>query len=146
MRYRSSMLNAPSAPATADSTPAIPYDEMLDANHAPRPRCRPYQSWLAGQSAEVLTAKRAEAKVYGDGADTERLIPFDIIPRIIPQDEWRTLAAELKQRVRTLNAFIHDGYHDQNILKAGVVPGDSYAHIAGVDVIYRRVDSGPISN
>ncbi|HTY94982.1 MAG TPA: circularly permuted type 2 ATP-grasp protein [Steroidobacteraceae bacterium] len=144
----------------------IPYDEMLDARLEPRPHCRPYQSWLAAQSAEVLAAKRAEADaifhrvgitfaVYGEGGDTERLIPFDIIPRIIPQEEWRTLEAGLKQRVRTLNAFIHDVYHDQNILKAGVVPaehilcnaqyrpemqgidvpGGIYAHIAGVDVV-----------
>ena len=144
----------------------IPYDEMLDARLEPRPHCRPYQSWLAAQSAEVLAAKRAEADaifhrvgitfaVYGEGGDTERLIPFDIIPRIIPQEEWRTLEAGLKQRVRTLNAFIHDVYHDQNILKAGVVPaehilcnaqyrpemqgidlpGGIYAHISGIDVV-----------
>ncbi len=146
--------------------PAQPYDEMLDANQAPRPHCRPYQNWFGAQSAEVLTAKRAEADaifhrvgitfaVYGEGGDTERLIPFDIIPRIIPQQEWRILETGLKQRVRTLNAFIHDIYHDQNILKAGVVPaehilcnaqyrpemqgidvpGGIYAHIAGVDVV-----------
>jgi len=150
----------------AESAPAKPYDEMLDANHAPRPHCRPYQAWFGAQPAEVLTAKRAEADaifhrvgitfaVYGEGGDTERLIPFDIIPRIIPQHEWRILEAGLKQRVRTLNAFIHDIYHDQNILKAAIVPaehilcnaqyrpemqgihvpGGIYAHIAGVDVV-----------
>jgi uncharacterized circularly permuted ATP-grasp superfamily protein len=161
------MLNPKFAPSSAVAAdPAKPYDEMLDANDAPRPHCRPYQSWLAAQPPEVLTAKRAEADaifhrvgitfaVYGEGGDTERLIPFDIIPRIIPQDEWRTLEAGLKQRVRTLNAFIHDVYHEQNILKAGVVPaehilcnaqyrpemqgidvpGGIYAHIAGVDVV-----------
>ncbi|HTC43486.1 MAG TPA: circularly permuted type 2 ATP-grasp protein, partial [Steroidobacteraceae bacterium] len=161
------MLNPKFAHSSAvDTAAAKPYDEMLDANHAPRPHCRPYQAWLAAQPPEVLTAKRAEADaifhrvgitfaVYGEGGDTERLIPFDIIPRIIPQDEWRTLEAGLKQRVRTLNAFIHDVYHDQNILKAGVVPaehilcnaqyrpemqgidvpGGIYAHIAGVDVV-----------
>jgi len=142
------------------------YDEMLDAQQAPRPHCRPYQAWLAAQSPQVLQAKRAEADaifhrvgitfaVYGEGGDTERLIPFDIIPRIIPPQEWRTLEAGLKQRVRALNAFIHDVYHEQNILKAGVVPaehilcnaqyrpemqgidvpGGTYAHIAGVDVV-----------
>ncbi len=97
------------------------------------------------------TASGITFAVYGEGGDTERLIPFDIIPRIIPQDEWRTLEAGLKQRVRTLNAFIHDIYLDQNILKAGIVPaehllcnaqyrpemqgidvpGGIYAHIAG---------------
>jgi uncharacterized circularly permuted ATP-grasp superfamily protein len=161
------MPNPKLAPAaTADPVAARPYDEMLDASHAARPHCRPYQSWLAAQSDQVLAAKRAEADaifhrvgitfaVYGEGGDTERLIPFDIIPRIIPQEEWRTLAAGLKQRVSTLNAFLHDVYHEQNILKAGVVPaehilgnaqyrpemqginvpGGIYAHIAGVDVV-----------
>ena len=161
------MLNPTFAPASAaDTGPAVPYDEMLDAGNQPRPHCRPYQAWLAAQPDAVLAAKRAEADaifhrvgitfaVYGEGGDTERLIPFDIIPRIIPQEEWRTLETGLKQRVRTLNAFINDIYHDQNILKAGIVPtehilgnvqyrpemqgidvpGGIYAHIAGVDVV-----------
>jgi uncharacterized circularly permuted ATP-grasp superfamily protein len=93
--------------------------------------------------------------VYGEDAGTERLIPFDIVPRIIPAAEWRVLEQGLKQRVRALNMFLHDIYHDQAILKAGVlpaervlansqyrremqgmdVPGGIYAHIAGVDVV-----------
>jgi uncharacterized circularly permuted ATP-grasp superfamily protein len=93
--------------------------------------------------------------VYGEEAGTERLIPFDIVPRIIPASEWRTLAAGLKQRVRALNAFIKDIYHGQEILQSGRipaeqvlcngqyrpemqgidVPGGIYAHIAGIDVV-----------
>ncbi|HEX8606593.1 MAG TPA: circularly permuted type 2 ATP-grasp protein, partial [Pseudoduganella sp.] len=93
--------------------------------------------------------------VYGDDAGTERLIPFDAIPRIIPAAEWALLQRGLVQRVKALNMFIHDIYHDQAIIRAGVVPGeqiyrnaqyrpemqgisvasDIYAHIAGVDIV-----------
>jgi uncharacterized circularly permuted ATP-grasp superfamily protein len=114
----------------------------------------------------MLARKRAEADlifrrvgitfaVYGSDAGTERVIPFDIIPRIIPSSEWQQLQAGLKQRVQALNLFIHDIYHDQNIVKAGVLPADQvfrnaqyrpemqgisvasdiYAHIAGVDIV-----------
>jgi uncharacterized circularly permuted ATP-grasp superfamily protein len=114
----------------------------------------------------MLARKRAEADlifrrvgitfaVYGSDAGTERLIPFDIIPRIIPSSEWQQLQTGLKQRVQALNLFIHDIYHDQNIVKAGVLPADQvfrnaqyrpemqgisvasdiYAHIAGVDIV-----------
>jgi uncharacterized circularly permuted ATP-grasp superfamily protein len=148
-----------------------PYDEMLDARGEPRPHCRRYMEWLKQQPAELLAAKRVEADalfhrvgitfaVYGEEAGTERLIPFDIVPRILPPEEWRQLEAGLKQRVRALNAFITDIYHDQNILRAGRVPADYllcntqyrpemqgidvpggiYAHIAGIDVV--RADDG----
>jgi uncharacterized circularly permuted ATP-grasp superfamily protein len=93
--------------------------------------------------------------VYGEESGTERLIPFDIVPRIIPAQEWQMLEQGLRQRVKTLNAFLHDIYHDQEIIKAGVVPpekvlGNSeyrpemcgvsvpngiYCHVAGVDVV-----------
>ena len=96
--------------------------------------------------------------VYGDkdsGEGTERLIPFDLIPRVIPAGEWKTMQAGLAQRVTALNRFLHDVYHDQEILKAGVVPADEilkntqfrpemmgvdvpgqvYSHIAGVDIV-----------
>jgi uncharacterized circularly permuted ATP-grasp superfamily protein len=143
-----------------------PYDEMLDAAGTPREHCAAYCSWLAAQPAEHLAQKRAEADalfhrvgitfaVYGENAGTERLIPFDIVPRIIPAKEWMHLEAGLKQRVRALNAFIRDVYHGQDILRAGVipperilcnlqyrpemqgvdVPGGIYAHIAGIDVV-----------
>jgi uncharacterized circularly permuted ATP-grasp superfamily protein len=139
---------------------------MLDGDGGARAHCAAYCGWLAAQPAERLAQKRAEADalfhrlgitfaVYGENAGIERLIPFDIVPRIIPADEWTRLEAGLKQRVRALNAFICDVYHDQNILRAGVippqrvlcnlqyrpemqgvdVPGGVYAHIAGIDVV-----------
>ncbi len=150
---------------------ASPYDEMLDGAGAPRLHCRNYWSWLEDQPAELLAQKRNEADalfhrvgitfaVYGENAGTERLIPFDIVPRILPADEWTRLETGLKQRVRALNAFIADIYHDQRILTAGVipaeqvlcnaqyrpemqgvdVPGGIYAHIGGIDVV--RDDDG----
>jgi uncharacterized circularly permuted ATP-grasp superfamily protein len=130
-----------------------------------------YTQWLKDQPAERLAQKRAEADalfhrvgitfaVYGQEEGAERLIPFDIVPRVLPLEEWVRLETGLKQRVRALNAFIHDIYHDQQILKAGVisaeqilcnsqyrpemqgvdVPGGIYAHIAGIDII--RDDAG----
>src|SRR6266853_1366663 len=98
--------------------------------------------------------------VYGDDQGTERLIPFDIIPRIIPAAEWKRLEAGLRQRVKALNRFIHDIYHGQSIVRAGVIPpehifcnaqyrpemqgvdvaGDIYTHVAGIDVV--RADDG----
>ena len=148
-----------------------PYDEMLDVAGAPRGHCRHYCSWLEEQPPELLAQKRAEADalfhrvgitfaVYGENAGTERLIPFDIVPRILPADEWTELEKGLKQRIQALNAFIADIYHDQHILKAGVipaeqvlcnaqyrpemqgidVPGGIYAHIGGIDVV--RDDDG----
>jgi len=97
--------------------------------------------------------------VYGakdeDGAGTERLIPFDLIPRVIPSHEWTDMEKGLRQRVTALNRFLHDVYHDQEILKAGLVPaeqvlnnsqyrpemrgvkvpGGVYSHISGVDIV-----------
>jgi uncharacterized circularly permuted ATP-grasp superfamily protein len=143
-----------------------PFDEMYAPDGAIREHYRKFASWLAKTPVETVARKRTEADtlfhrvgitfaVYGEEAGTERLIPFDIVPRIIPADEWRLLAAGLKQRVRALNAFIHDVYHEQNILNSGRippeqvlcngqyrpemqgidVPGSIYAHIAGIDVV-----------
>ena len=96
-----------------------------------------YARWLAAQDPQVMQSRREEAEVifrrvgitfavYGDkdedGSGTERLIPFDLIPRIIPAHEWKSMEAGLVQRVTALNRFIHDIYHDQEILKAGVIP------------------------
>src|SRR5215813_8749178 len=110
-----------------------PYDEMLDKAGTPRQHCQSYCGWLDEQPAERLAQKRTEADalfhrvgitfaVYGENAGTERLIPFDIVPRILPSAEWTQLEKGLKQRVRALNAFIADIYHDQRILQAGVIP------------------------
>ncbi len=143
------------------------FDEMY-ANEAMsvREHYREFEAWLSDQLPEVVARKRAEADlifrrvgitfaVYGNDAGTERLIPFDVIPRIIPAAEWVQLEAGLIQRVKTLNMFIHDIYHEQHIVKAGVIPAeqifknaqyrpemqgisvasDIYAHIAGVDIV-----------
>jgi uncharacterized circularly permuted ATP-grasp superfamily protein len=142
------------------------YDEMYTADGAVRPHYAEFAAWLASQPKETLARKREEADlvfhrlgitfaVYGEAEGTERLIPFDQIPRILPAAEWTTLAAGLRQRVRALNAFLGDIYHGQEILKAGHipamqvlqnvqyrpemqgldVPGGIYAHIAGVDLV-----------
>jgi uncharacterized circularly permuted ATP-grasp superfamily protein len=142
------------------------YDEMLDAAGGPRAHCRQYYGWLREQPAEHLARKRAEADalfhrvgitfaVYGENEGTERLIPFDIVPRILPAAEWAQLEQGLKQRVRALNAFLADIYHEQRILRAGRIPaeqilcnpqyrpemqalnlpGGIYAHISGIDVV-----------
>ncbi|MDB5881628.1 MAG: hypothetical protein JWP43_1506, partial [Ramlibacter sp.] len=132
-----------------------------------RSHYKAYAQWLARQPEETMRARREEAEmifrrvgitfaVYGakdeEGAGTERLIPFDLIPRIIPADEWATLERGLVQRVTTLNRFLHDVYHEQEIIKAGVIPAEQilnnvqfrkemmgvytphrvYSHIAGV--------------
>ena len=145
------------------------YDEMygLDTQRKqPLEHYQAYKSWSKSYSPEAMAGKRAQADaafrqvgitfaVYGDDAGTERLIPFDLIPRVIPSKEWATLQKGLIQRVQALNMFIHDVYHNQNIIKAGVVPaeqnflnaqyrpqmqgvdvaGNNYCHIAGVDIV-----------
>jgi uncharacterized circularly permuted ATP-grasp superfamily protein len=141
------------------------YDEMRH-DETVRAHYARFSRWLSSQPPETIARKRKEADllfrrvgitfaVNGDLSGTERLIPFDMIPRIIPGDEWRTLEAGLRQRVRALNLFIHDIYHDRDIVRAGRVPAeqvytnaqyrpemqgvdvplDVYAHIAGVDVV-----------
>ena len=89
--------------------------------------------WLRKTDQAVFASKREEAdlifrrvgitfNVYGDHAGTERLIPFDIIPRVLAADEWARLAAGLVQRVKALNLFLYDIYHAQDVVRAGVVP------------------------
>ncbi|QAU33621.1 circularly permuted type 2 ATP-grasp protein [Janthinobacterium sp. 17J80-10] len=143
------------------------FDEMYrDEAGSVRPHYGEFEAWLAEQASDTIARKRAEADlafrrvgitfaVYGNDAGTERLIPFDIIPRIIPAAEWGQLEKGLTQRVQALNMFIHDIYHAQHIVQAGVIPpeqifrnaqyrpemqginvaSDIYAHIAGVDIV-----------
>jgi len=142
------------------------YDEMSSPDGAVRPHYQAFSDWLKRTAADKIAQKRDEAErafhrvgitfaVYGDEGGTERLIPFDIVPRIIPAAEWRVLERGLKQRVQALNLFLKDIYHEQRIIKAGVipadrvlgntqyrremqgidVPGDIYAHVAGVDIV-----------
>ncbi|MBN9205297.1 circularly permuted type 2 ATP-grasp protein [Methylibium petroleiphilum] len=146
------------------------YDEMHASGDKVREHYAGYERWLAQQPHESMKGHRDEAEmifrrvgitfaVYGakdeDGSGTERLIPFDLIPRIIPAQEWREMEKGLKQRVNALNRFIHDVYHDQEIIKAGIVPGEQvfknaqfrpemmgvdvpgnvYSQIAGIDIV-----------
>ncbi|MEO8315799.1 MAG: circularly permuted type 2 ATP-grasp protein [Pseudomonadota bacterium] len=144
---------------------------MITADGRARGHCREYSDWLLAQGMDRLEAKSAEADalfhrlgitfaVYGQAEGTERLIPFDVVPRVLPHDEWALLEAGLKQRVSALNAFIADIYDAQDILRAGVIPAEQvlgnsqyrpevqgivvpqriYAHIAGIDII--RDDQG----
>ena len=148
----------------------MPFDEMYSAEAVVREHYLEYARWSSEQNEETMRNKRAEADlvfrrvgitfaVYGEqdeeGSGTERLIPFDVVPRIIPAAEWRQLEAGLRQRVRALNRYIHDVYHDQEIVRAGRIPADEifrnsqyrpemhgvdvasdiYAHIAGIDVV-----------
>ena len=148
----------------------VSFDEMQAGAGAVREHYRGYDQWLARQPQDVMAARREEAEmifrrvgitfaVYGakdeDGSGTERLIPFDLIPRVIPAHEWDEMEKGLCQRVTALNRFIHDVYHDQEIIKAGHVPreqivknaqfrpemmgvdlpGGVYSHIAGIDII-----------
>ena len=134
-----------------------------------------YARWLQAQDSQTMASRREEAEmifrrvgitfaVYGDkdedGSGTERLIPFDLIPRVIAAQEWKSMEAGLVQRVTALNRFIHDVYHDQEILKAGVIPREQiegnaqfrpemvgvdvpnniYSHISGIDIV-RAPDS-----
>lgn len=122
--------------------------------------------WLGEASAEVLERRRREAEaifrrrgitfaIYGDDSGAERLIPFDVIPRVLTGREWSHVSRGCCQRVRALNAFLDDIYHRQDIVRAGIIPraaveGNAlfcrsmvgvdvprgvHAHIAGVDVV-----------
>jgi uncharacterized circularly permuted ATP-grasp superfamily protein len=148
------------------------YDEMFDSGQLPRDHYAAYAEWLASTSPEQMAGKRAEAdlifrrigitfSVYGDEGGTERLIPSDVVPRIISADEWERLEKGLVQRVTAINRFLADIYHGQEILKAGLIPEDQivandqfavamigtkvprdiYAHIVGVDIV-RHSDGG----
>ncbi len=142
------------------------FNEMYEANGSCRPHYQEFARWLANTPLELLEQRRREADLlfhragitftlYGDSQDTERLIPFDIIPRSIRASEWRTVERGCIQRVQALNLFLQDIYHDQRILKAGIIPPEQvlanegyqiamqgldlhrglYAHIAGVDLV-----------
>jgi uncharacterized circularly permuted ATP-grasp superfamily protein len=144
----------------------IAFDEMHAADGSVRDSYRSYAEWLQSIPEAVTARKREEADllfhrigitfaVYGEDAGTERLIPFDIIPRIIAAQEWQRMEQGLRQRVQALNAFLHDIYHDQDILKAGRIPaeqvlgnsqyrkemqgvsvaGKIYSHVAGIDLV-----------
>ena len=148
------------------------FDEMNGfGGEGVRPPYRAFAEWLGIQHMDVLKQKSEEAEVlfrrsgitfavYGAEEAAERLIPFDILPRIISAAEWRKLEQGIEQRVRALNAFMYDIYHRQEILKAGKVPTELvvqnsaflpemmgvdpprsiYSHIVGIDLVRTSED------
>ncbi|MBL8511893.1 MAG: circularly permuted type 2 ATP-grasp protein [Betaproteobacteria bacterium] len=142
------------------------FNEMVDSNGDVRPHYHAFDRWLKTTPQEKITQNRQAADllfhrvgitfaVYGEATGTERLIPFDIVPHIIPAQQWDDISKGLKQRVSALNAFLNDIYHGQEILKAGKIPTDKvlnnsqyrpemigfkvpggvYAHVAGIDLV-----------
>ncbi len=142
------------------------FNEMHNPDGSVREPYRMLDEWLATQSAADLKNKMKAAEVifrrsgitfnvYGSEEATERLIPFDVIPRIIAAHEWRRLERGIEQRVKALNAFLHDIYNRQEIIRAGRIPAELivqndvfvpqmmnfqpprgiYAHIIGVDIV-----------
>ena len=156
--------------ATSKEKPQC-FDELkIDKDHY-RPVAQAVGNWLDNINIDALNHLNEQAEnifyrkgvtftVYSDAENIERMIPFDIIPRIIAASEWQQIEAGCKQRITALNAFLHDIYHDQAIMKAGVVPASYvyasgcyepwmmgieldkpiYSHISGIDLI--RDESG----
>jgi uncharacterized circularly permuted ATP-grasp superfamily protein len=148
---------------------AAAFDEMTLAGGTSRPGYDALRRWLEGIPVDLLSHRRAEAEllfrrigitfaVYGETEGEERIIPFDIIPRILTRDEWARLSRGLEQRVNALNLFLADVYGPARIVAANVIPADLvyrnpyfrpemtglkpahdiYVHIAGIDIV--RVD------
>ncbi len=118
------------------------FDEMFDEQGKPRPGTEAVvdrfnalpldELKLRQQAAEKTLLKMGITfSVYGDEQGTERIFPFDIVPRIIPHNEWCEIEAGLKQRIQALNMFINDLYHDQKILKDGIIPEDLVLSASG---------------
>ncbi|WP_305045408.1 circularly permuted type 2 ATP-grasp protein [Geoalkalibacter sp.] len=118
------------------------YDEMFDEQGRPRPGNEAVVNRFSELSLEELRTRQQAAEkallkmgitfsVYGDEQGTERIFPFDIVPRIIPNSEWAGMEAGLKQRVQALNLFIDDVYHEQKIIKDGIVPEDLVLSASG---------------
>jgi len=147
------------------------FDEMRPDGSTVRDPYQAYDGWLQSQDKARLTEKTGDAErvfrktgitfnVYGETDAAERLIPFDIVPRIISGREWRRLTQGIEQRVVALNAFLDDIYHRQEILRAGRIPkeliagneaflpemigvkppGGVYTHIIGVDIVRTAED------
>ena len=145
------------------------YDELFLDNNQPRPECQPLiekifgfsddDLWRKNHSAQqVLFRHGATFRVYGNDQSEERILPFDIIPRIISGNEWTFLEQGLKQRIEALNLLIDDIYHDQNIIHDGIIPraiiesssgyqaacmglnppGGVWCHITGTDLVRDR--------
>ncbi|MGZ5897245.1 MAG: circularly permuted type 2 ATP-grasp protein, partial [Xanthobacteraceae bacterium] len=148
----------------------VAFDEMTLADGNVRPAYAELGTWLKSIPPDTLEQRRREAELmfrrigitfalYGAAETTERLIPFDVLPRIITPSEWETVRRGLEQRVRALNAYLKDVYGPREILRAKIIPEDMvfqnpvfrpemngqavphgiYVHIAGIDIV--RVDA-----
>ncbi len=142
------------------------YDEMSGEGDETRAPYTRVADWIEACGTELLHKRSEEAEaifrrigitfaVYGEGGDPERLIPFDLVPRVFSDTEWRRLDKGIRQRARALNAFLYDVYHRGEILRAGIVPADLvyqneafipamvgveppgkvYSHIVGIDIV-----------
>ncbi|MDE2595838.1 MAG: circularly permuted type 2 ATP-grasp protein [Sphingomonadales bacterium] len=149
-----------------NATASASFDEMVEPDGSVRAAYAGYNAWYEEQDKDWLRRQNEEAElffrrtgitfnVYGDNAGEERLIPFDMIPRIVTAAEWRKLSRGIEQRVRALNAFLHDLYHRQEIVRSGRLPerllrdnaaflpemvgftppGGVYTHIVGIDLV-----------
>src|SRR3569833_184957 len=145
---------------------AVAFDEMNQPGGDIRQAYQELSRWLQQTPPDALEYRRQEAEllfrrigitfaVYGEAEAQERLIPFDVIPRILAAKEWTLLEKGLKQRVRALNMFLRGVYHGRDILRAEIVPDelifqnpvfravmngqdvphDIYVHIAGIDIV-----------
>lgn len=142
------------------------FEEMRASDGSIRLPYEQVAAWLEATGEANLRQRQSEAEalfrrlgitfsVYGEGGDPERLIPFDLIPRVFGATEWRKLSRGVQQRARALNAFLYDVYHRGEIMRAGIVPeslvyqneaylpemagfdppGRIYSHIVGVDIV-----------
>ncbi|MFT3688771.1 circularly permuted type 2 ATP-grasp protein [Paenirhodobacter sp.] len=141
------------------------FNEMYEQGNVREPYAR-LEDWTKSMPAELRQMKQAEAEalfrrigitfaVYGEGGDPDRLIPFDMFPRVFTQNEWRKLERGIKQRARALNAFLLDVYSRGEIVRAGKIPAKLvyqndayeravagftpprgiYSHIVGIDIV-----------
>ena len=111
------------------------FDEMFEAGSEPRAAARALFQLIETMTEGELLRRQQSAErallhmgitfnVYGDSAGTERIFPFDLVPRIVAAETWNEIELGLKQRIRALNLFIDDVYHGQKIVKDGVIPAD----------------------
>ncbi len=142
------------------------FNEMHDEVGNTREAYAQIHGWIDETGGDVLKQRSRDAEalfrrigitfaVYGEGGDPERLIPFDLIPRVFSAAEWRRMSRGIEQRARALNAFLYDVYHRGEIVRAGIVPaslvycnnaflpemigieppGRVYSHIVGIDIV-----------
>ncbi len=142
------------------------WDELFADTKSPHEHCQALVQWLGQLAADEFQERRRNAdlvfinqgitfSVYADRRGVEKIFPFDLIPRPVAAREWQPIEAGLLQRIRAINLFLHDVYHDRRILREGVIPeelvlnskcyrpemigfdppGKQYVHIVGTDLV-----------